>query len=142
MGTTYGAGDGSTTFNVPDKTGRASVMKEASATRLTSTFFGGNSTVLGAVGGSESHTLTSAQLAAHSHANTLTDPGHFHTQTIPGANGVGGGGPFGFDTAQFGTANTGSKTTGITITNASAGTGNAHNNVQPTIVCNYIMRII
>src|SRR6195256_2553926 len=86
MGTTYGAGDGSTTFNVPDKTGRASVMKEASATRLTSTFFGGNSTVLGAVGGSESHTLTTAQLAAHSHANTLTDPGHFHTQTIPGAN--------------------------------------------------------
>jgi microcystin-dependent protein len=35
-----------------------------------------------------------------------------------------------------------SNTTGITITNASAGSGSAHASVQPTIVCNYIMRII
>lgn len=40
MGTTYGTGDGSTTFNLPDKTGRVSAMLEASATRLTSGFFG------------------------------------------------------------------------------------------------------
>ena len=40
MGTTYGGGDGSTTFNLPDKTGRVSAMKEASATRLTATYFG------------------------------------------------------------------------------------------------------
>jgi Phage Tail Collar Domain/Phage terminase large subunit len=38
MGTTYGSGDGSTTFNLPDKTGRVSAMKEAAATRLTSSF--------------------------------------------------------------------------------------------------------
>ncbi|HAP13058.1 MAG TPA: phage tail protein, partial [Afipia sp.] len=38
---------------------------------------------------------------------------------------------------------TGSATTGITITNAAnTGGGGAHNNVQPTIICNYIMRII
>jgi microcystin-dependent protein len=60
--TTYGTGDGSTTFNVPDVTGRVTAMKEASATRLTSTYFGGTSTSLGAVGGLESHTLTTAQL--------------------------------------------------------------------------------
>jgi hypothetical protein len=36
IGTTYGVGDGSTTFNLPDKTGRVSAMKESSATRLTS----------------------------------------------------------------------------------------------------------
>ena len=47
IGTAYGPGDGSTTFNLPDKTGRVSAMIEASATRLTSTYFGGNSTVLG-----------------------------------------------------------------------------------------------
>jgi microcystin-dependent protein len=62
MGATYGVGDGSTTFNLPDKTGRVSAMQEASSTRLTSTYFGGNSTTLGAVGGLESQTLTLAQL--------------------------------------------------------------------------------
>ena len=42
VGTTYGPGDGSTTFNLPDKTGRACVMKEAIAARLTSIgMFGG-----------------------------------------------------------------------------------------------------
>ena len=35
LGTTYGVGDGSTTFNLPDKTGRVSAMKEGTATRLT-----------------------------------------------------------------------------------------------------------
>ena len=74
-GTTYGAGDGSTTFNVIDMTGRVGAMKEASASRLTSTYFGGNSTVLGAVGGLEDAT---APLPIHSHANTLSDPGHVH----------------------------------------------------------------
>jgi microcystin-dependent protein len=140
ISTTYGVGDGTTTFNLPDKTGRASVMKEASATRLTSSYFGGDSTALGAVGGSESHTLTTAQLASHTHANSLTDPGHIHTLQA----GSSGGGSI--VTQGLGSSATiqpiNSNTTGITITNASAGSGSAHNNVQPSIVCNYIMRIL
>jgi microcystin-dependent protein len=75
MGTTYGPGDGADTFNLPDKTGRVSAMQEAAASRLTLSFFGGNSMVLGAVGGFESAT---APLPAHTHANTLTDLGHEH----------------------------------------------------------------
>jgi microcystin-dependent protein len=139
-GTTYGAGDGSTTFNVPDKTGRVSAMKEAGATRLTSTYFGGNSANLGAVGGSDSHTLTTAQLAAHTHANSLSDPGHTHSSNaISGSSSTGGGG---FACGANSGATINSNTTGITITNASAGSGNAHNNVQPTIICNYIIRIL
>ena len=39
-GTTFGAGDGSTTFNVPDKTERVSVMKATVANRLTAAFLG------------------------------------------------------------------------------------------------------
>ena len=141
FGTTYGPGDGSTTFNLPDKAGRISAMKEASATRLTSTYFGGNSINLGAVGGSESHTLTTAQLATHSHG--VTDPGHTHSlnnatnildnlvgNNFQGSNFLGNGRNI--------SAN--SNTTGITINNA--GSGSAHNNVQPTIICNYIIRII
>lgn len=138
FGTTYGAGDGSTTFNLPDKSGRVSAMKEAAATRLTSTYFGGNSANLGAAGGSESHTLTTAQLAAHTHANSLTDPGHTHT--IPNIAGVSAG--TATVNAASGSTQSGSSTTGITITNASAGGGGAHNNVQPTIVCNYVLRVL
>jgi microcystin-dependent protein len=145
MGNTYGAGDGSATFNLPDKTGRVSAMKEAGASRLTSTYFGSNSTVLGAVGGAESHALTTAELAAHSHANSLNDPGHIHGTHIP----VVGGGTT-FPTTASGSASgttnggpaTDSATTGMTITNASTGSGSPHAIVQPTIVCNYIMRII
>ena len=39
FGTTYGSGDGTTTFNVPDLAGRVTAMKEATATRLTSAEF-------------------------------------------------------------------------------------------------------
>jgi microcystin-dependent protein len=36
-----------------------------------------------------------------------------------------------------------SNATGVTMTNAAnTGGGGAHNNVQPTIVCNYVIRII
>jgi microcystin-dependent protein len=140
MGTTYGTGDGSTTFNLPDKTGRVSAMKEASASRLTSTYFGSNSTNLGAVGGAESHVLTTPEIPSHTHANTLTDPGHVHSYQRPlsfGASGASAG-IEGSDTA----ANTVSATTGITINNAAQGGGGAHAIVQPTIICNYIMRIL
>jgi microcystin-dependent protein len=143
MGTTYGNGDGSTTFNLPDKTGRVSAMREATATRLTSTYFGGDSTQLGSVGtSSEKHTLAPSEIPAHSHPNTLNDPGHLHTfqqgQTINGYSG-GGGTALQFNLG----ANTSANTTGITINNANnTGGGNPHAIVQPTIVCNYIIRII
>lgn len=141
-GITYGAGDGSTTFNVPDKTGRISAMKEASASRLTSTYFGGNSANMGAVGGSESHALTTAELASHSHG--VTDPTHAHAfgTSQLAMNGNASGYPAtGADIAHGNNlGSTGGAPTGISIQNA--GSGNAHNIVQPTIICNYIIRII
>lgn len=144
MGTTYGIGDGSTTFNLPDKTGRVSAMKEGSAARLTSTYFGASGAMLGAVGGAESHALTTAQLASHSH--TLTDPGHTHTSgpsnkwvgNVDGAT-QGGVQSTAVNTQAMSSISTGTSTTGITV--AAAGSGVPHNNVQPTIVCNYIIRI-
>jgi microcystin-dependent protein len=155
MGTTFGSGDGSTTFNLPDKTGRVSVMKESAPTRLTSTYFGGNSTLLGAIGGSESHTLTTGEIPAHQHPVFLKDPGHSHSfspsqpktlSNVGGSTGFTGGGLSPIDV----TIN--SNTTGITIGSvngvandnqtANAGGGNPHAIVQPTIVCNYIIRII
>jgi hypothetical protein len=51
-------------------------MKEAAATRLTSTYFGGNSTVMGAIGGTQSHTLLTNEVPSYNHG--VTDPGHSH----------------------------------------------------------------
>jgi microcystin-dependent protein len=79
FGTTYGTGDGSTTFNVPDLVGRVVAMLDAGSSRLSSTYLGSSPATLGNAGGSQNHTLTTAELPAHSHANTLADSGHTHT---------------------------------------------------------------
>ncbi len=144
IGTTYGTGDGSTTFNLPDKTGRVSAMKEASATRLTSAYFGGNSANLGAVGGVESHILGVGEMPSHTHTATVTDPGHVHQETFiyPGGgatyNSISGSS----SSATVAGPNTAAAITGIAVSNANQGGGAAHAIVQPTIICNYIIRVI
>ena len=74
IGETYGAGDSVTTFNIPDLRGRAAVGKDdmggVAANRMTSAGSGVDGLTLGAVGGAQTHTLTTAQLAAHLHAAT------------------------------------------------------------------------
>lgn len=136
IGTAYGVGDGSTTFNVPDMKGRIPAGKESSATRLTATHFGGDSTALGATGGLESNNV----ILTHNHA--ITDPGHTHTlaNTQKGTSTTPGNVVY-FGSVDSGTASLGStaqsNTTGITINNA--GSASAHNIVQPTIITNYII---
>lgn len=125
IGTTYGSGDGSTTFNVPDLRGRVVAgqddMGGSSANRLTGQSGGLNGDTLGATGGAETHTLTTAQLAVHT-----------HTWNSGQATATGGG------------------TSGVALNNAgfnvagpcsNAGSGSAHNNVQPTIILNYIIKV-
>jgi microcystin-dependent protein len=137
-GTKYGAGDGSTTFNVPNKMGKVSAMIESAANLLPNSFFGADSTIIGSIGGGPSHTLTLDEIPAHTHPNTLADPGHAHGyQTVQFAftGGFNGG-------IQAVGAVTDAALTGITINNASQGGGKAHSIVQPTITCNYIIRIL
>lgn len=66
IGTTYGSGDGSTTFNLPDYRGRTLVgldnMGGTAAGILTSTFYGANPDVLGINGGAQSLTLAAANI--------------------------------------------------------------------------------
>lgn len=69
IGTTYGAGDGSTTFNLPDLRGRVMLGMDnlggTAAGRITSASVGGaNSTTLGGTGGAETHSLTPGQAPA------------------------------------------------------------------------------
>jgi len=150
IGTTYGPGDGSTTFNLPDKTGRVSAMKEATTTRLTSEGFGGNSIQLGAVGGFETHILTVNEMPSHTHTASVIDPGHSHAEEFPIPGGGAtwnesvSGSSTGMKTNALAgpTISTDSATTGISVSIGGQGGGNPHAIVQPTIVCNYIIRII
>ena len=65
IGTTYGVGDGSTTFNIPLMEGRVVIG--------VSVYY-----ALGTAGGTESVTLTEEELPAHYH----TIPSHGHTSNI------------------------------------------------------------
>lgn len=71
IGVVHGAGDGTTTFNVPDMRGRVAAGKDdmggSAAGRLTTGGSGVNGASLGANGGAETHTLTAAQIPAHTH---------------------------------------------------------------------------
>lgn len=149
LSTTWGSGDGSTTFNLPDLRGRVIAgqddMNGTSANRLTGLTNGVDGDIFAAAGGLQSTTLTSTELPAHTH--TITDPGHTHTWLGPEArNGtavVTNGNPsstFWRDAAQTGSSQTtGSSTTGITGTNSTGG-GAAFNNLQPTLIMNYIIK--
>lgn len=151
IGTAWGTGDGSTTFNVPDLRGRALFGKDnmggSAANRLTAGVSGITGTTLGATGGDQrlyqhTHSITDPQ---HTHA--VTDPGHDHDTTAEtSASGGGslikvfdgGSGP----TQDFSTSKdvTGltvdSAATGITISNAGAGTAQ---NVPPAGVINWLI---
>lgn len=91
IGTKFGAGDGSTTFNLPDARGKALMGADA--------LFGGTalglvpSAVFGTSIGEASHVLSSNEMPAHKHtltdaghAHALHDAGHWHSITDPGHN--------------------------------------------------------
>jgi microcystin-dependent protein len=107
IGTTYGGGDGSTTFNVPNLQSRVPVGLNTGDTNFSS---------LGKMGGEESHTLTINEIPSHSH--TYPD----------GVNATG------TDGLVAGGSVTGTGTT------SSVGSGWAHNNLQPYITLNFIIK--
>ncbi len=102
IGTTYGIGDGATTFNLPNLQDRFAL--------------GAGVTPLGNSGGASSVTLSSANLPAHNHG--ITDPGHTHTTLATASNVTTGTDPGGVTTG----GTTGSSTTGVTTNNTGSGT--------------------
>lgn len=84
-GTTYGSGDGSTTFNLPDLRGKTAIgAGQGYGVGLSgSGLIGGVTTMsniaLGATGGVNSVTLTGAQTGTPSHTHTYSESAHTHT---------------------------------------------------------------
>jgi microcystin-dependent protein len=154
MGTQYGSGDGSTTFNVPDKRGRLSGAVDnlnggTRASRLTSTTIptGGGGTGLGDTGGTQTNALSSTnQLPQFTPSGSVSVT---LAATIP-VQGTFGGAEV-TDHVLFGSNNGPGQTLPVSFTTNSAGfTGNAigsaspsaFNIIPPLILCNYIMRVL
>lgn len=145
IGTNAGAGNGTTTFNVPDYRGRVSAGRDnmggTAASRLTSAVSGVDGATLGAVGGAQGVSLTVPQLAAHTHTGSTASAGaHTHVIVGSGVVNVNSGAMLGTVGVGAGaTSSAGAHTHTMVLDNT--GEGVAHNNVQPTLVCNKIMRI-
>lgn len=115
IGTTWGVGDGSTTFNVPDFRRRVAVGSGGSGSGTL-----GNAT--GNTGGEETHTMLEAELAAHVHA--FGNPGNQFIGTGTGGNSYGG--------ATF--------TSGVNPNTASTGSSTPFNVMQPSAVVTKIIK--
>jgi microcystin-dependent protein len=134
IATTYGSGNGSTTFNVPDFKDRTNAGRSNSKA-LAST--GGANTVqtTGNVAGSTgSHTLTTPEMASHSHPKGPTGK----SSLVGGNFSTGGSQPHGY----AGPGNTGSQGSGSSHDhNMSATfTGDSTSVVQPYLTLMYIIK--
>jgi microcystin-dependent protein len=155
LGIAYGAGDGSTTFNVPNKIDRVGVGSGGAYSRGTT---GGVATATTSDNGSHNHTgstdsyaLNTNQIPAHNHG--VNDPGHVHN-TLKGTTGgqasfvdTNDGGSSGNTSSFMSTA-----FTGISIQNQGGGQGHSHgiqtdgvhnhtvSTIQPYLASNYIIK--
>lgn len=151
IGIGYGSGDGSTTFNLPDLRGRVVAGRDdmggSAAGRLTSGASGLNGSLLGAPGGAETVTISQANLPAVNLPSSGLSAASSTSVTIGGAT-KGGTGTAGWGSDGGGLTGpvnpaditaSASTTTSISGTVPLGGSGNAVNNVQPTIVLNKII---
>lgn len=117
IGTRYGTGDGSTTFNLPDLRGRVPVGLNSNDTDFNT---------LGNIGGEKTHTLTIAEMPSHSH-NIYTTRNNGTAESD-------------YTTNNYVNCGSNNNYGNITKTTSSIGSNNAHNNLQPYIVQNYIIK--
>lgn len=147
IGTTYGAGNGTTTFRLPDLRGRVPVGVDGAANRLA------NNDTLGASGGEEVHVLIINELPIHNHGGWTggSDRSLAHSHTIDTRDYDFGSSPGG------GLANIAAGAANMTFRDNGGGTDDGftpdhfhaipwqganwgHNNMQPFQVVNFIIK--
>ncbi len=134
VGTTYGAGDGSSTFNLPDVQDKCCVSKSNNKA-LAST--GGANTVAatGNVSGSTgNHSLSTPQLASHSHSRVTAFNGPGRTETFNNNSNYyrSGGGPSNTNSSGSGSAHSHNMSANFT--------GDATSVLQPYLTIMYIIK--
>jgi microcystin-dependent protein len=123
LGTTYG-GDGRTTFGLPDLRGRAP-MGEGSGPGL-------STRRIGQMGGAENMVLNTNQIPSHSHATAV------NVSNAPGEESTVNGQVIANHASAFNENSVSGQTLGG-VTSAVTGGGQAHSNVQPYTVVNYVI---
>ena len=127
IGTAWGAGNGTTTFNIPDLQGRVPIGAGTGS--------GLSPRGVGGTGGAEEHTLTNGQMPVHGH------PFHasYTSQSSPQTQTTGG---FMTSTASDVTknANLGAASAAQGEQIGAAGGGSPHNNMQPFAVVNWLIK--
>lgn len=134
IGTTYGVGNGSTTFTLPNLKGRAIVGRDPSDGDTTALNFSS----LGAARGAKTHTLSTSEMPSHAHGpgtsvdNDGNTDGRSSNRIINAQT----------QSPGDGWATTGTATLGARASTATAPVGGsgAHNNLQPSLVLNYIIK--
>ena len=128
VGTSFGVGDGSTTFNVPDTRSRAPIGAGAGS--------GLTARTLATSGGAETVVATIANLPSHNHG--ISDPTHTHQTTY--RTNFGGGGTSVATTTAGGGIVTANATLGIGTQTGFNGSNGAHANMQPWAVALWIIK--
>jgi len=138
IGTTFGAGDGSTTFNLPDMRGRAFAgldnMGGSSANVVTDT----SADNLGGVMGAETHTLTESELPAHDHDEQAALSSGWSPTAV--YHKTSDSGPTNNFNSLFLDSKTDTSVTVQPITTATTGGDAPHNNMPPTFFGNWIIK--
>jgi microcystin-dependent protein len=151
IGTTFGSGDGTTTFNVPDMRGK---MPFGASPSYSFASTSGSASATLSIANMPSHTHTGTTDAGGVHNHSITDPGHTHTQTtINDDFNNSGENPPGFTADSAGSrtwSNISTNTTGITINNSgshthtfttnSTGSGSSFSILNPYLAISFIIK--
>lgn len=146
IGTVYGAGDGSTTFKLPDIRGRVAVGSGQGSSLTNRT--------TGQTGGAETHALSEAELASHTHIqNSHNHSQNAHSHVLHRTYGGSIGTPLqqindnafsnnGWNklSADLYTESETATNNPFTATNQNTGGGQAHNNMQPFLVVTKVIK--